>query len=71
MKKQVLYMCLIVSVLLFISCGKRCEQCDCWKGGSIIDNYKHCSGNFFPEDDHKFYRNYMIETYNLDSVSCN
>ena len=71
MKKYLLLFFAVYCVLLLTSCGKQCEQCDCWKGGQIIDNYKHCSGDLFsPKNDHQFYRNYMIETYGLDSVSC-
>ena len=71
MKKQILFIIIIISVLVFVSCGKQCEKCNCWKGGNIIDNYKHCSGSLFsPGSDHKFYREYMIETYGLDSVTC-
>ena len=55
----------------FVSCGKQCETCDCWKNGEVIDNYKHCSGSLLnPYKDHKFYREYMIQEHGLDSVSC-
>jgi len=60
----------IFCAILFVSCGKPCEECECWKNGKIIDNYKHCSGNFSAKRDHKFYREYMKETYDLDSVIC-
>ena len=71
MKKHTLLLFAIFSVMLLISCGKQCEECDCWKNGKVIDNYKHCSGSLLtPKKDHKFYRDYMIETYGLDSVTC-
>ena len=70
MKKHTLLLT-IFSVMLLISCGKQCEKCDCWKGGKIIDNYKHCSSSLLSsKSDHKFYRDYMIRTYDLDSVTC-
>jgi len=69
MKKSIL--AIVTLSVLFISCGRQCEECDCWKGGNVIDNYKHCSGSLLnSKKDHKFYRDYMIETYGLDSVTC-
>jgi len=71
MKKLTLLLLAIFSIMLLTRCGKLCEECDCWKGGMVIDTYKHCSGNVFStKRDHKIYRNYMIETYSLDSVTC-
>jgi len=69
MKKLTLLLIFFCGFLL-TSCNKLCEECDCWKGGKIIDSYKHCSGNFTPKKDHKKYREYMIKTYDLDSVTC-
>jgi len=71
MKNLTLLLFGIFNVILLVSCDRQCEKCNCWKGGNIIDNYKHCSGSLFsPGSDHKFFREYMIETYGLDSVTC-
>jgi hypothetical protein len=69
MKKQILFIGLIVSILLFASC-KKCNTCQCWKSG-VESEQTNCSYGFPPNTQTlKTWEKYLVEVAKYDSVKC-
>ena len=69
MKKQILFIGLIISMLSFFSC-KKCDTCQCWKDGVEYEQ-KNCSYGFPPNSKTlKVWEDYLVEVMGYDSVRC-
>ena len=73
MKKQILFIGIIVGVLSLASC-KKCKTCQCWKSG-IEHEEENCSYYVMPPsllstDALDTWEDYLVKKVGYDSVRC-